>query len=229
MKTLFVGDTHGATEVIELALNTPYADRVVFMGDYLDSFNRPVQDQVFNLMAVLNACENNPERFIGLMGNHELSYLDAAMRCSGYNLDTQRHVIHLADRMKRILKPYFWVDENWLATHAGVSDDLLHAFRMTLQEYLEAGKFKQIGYARGGDQQVGGLHWCDFNKEFAPIKGVNQIVGHTHYDHDGFLRTLEGNRSINYNVDCIPHYNPKETIFLVLEDGIPKKVHFEDL
>jgi len=35
------------------------------------------------------------------------------------------------------------------------------------------------GIARGGRQSVGGIIWLDWNKEFEPISGLNQIVGHT--------------------------------------------------
>ena len=35
------------------------------------------------------------------------------------------------------------------------------------------------GRARWGQQRVGGLTWCDFEREFKPFRGINQIVGHT--------------------------------------------------
>lgn len=229
MKTLFVGDLHGARDIVRLALKTTYPDRVVFMGDYLDSFTRPVEDQISTLQLVMDACENNPEKYIALMGNHELSYIEDGMQCSGFKAETASYIVHLQKRMRAILKPYFWIEEDWLATHAGVSNALLELKKMDLETYLQQGDFFQIGRFRGGWAPIGGLHWCDFNAEFDPIPGVNQIVGHTHYDHDGTLLTKQGQMSINYNVDCIPHYNPRETIFLILEDGIPKTFHHSDL
>ena len=35
------------------------------------------------------------------------------------------------------------------------------------------------GRARWGSQRVGGITWCDFEREFKPFRGINQIVGHT--------------------------------------------------
>ena len=34
------------------------------------------------------------------------------------------------------------------------------------------------GAARGGSQEVGGVAWCDMD-EFAPIRGIRQVFGHT--------------------------------------------------
>lgn len=35
------------------------------------------------------------------------------------------------------------------------------------------------GFARGGVQSVGGIIWLDWVREFTPVSGLNQIVGHT--------------------------------------------------
>lgn len=233
MKTLFVGDTHGCREVIQHALNSPYPDRVVFMGDYLDSFNRSVEEQVNTLHLVLNVCEDNPGKYIGLLGNHELSYLDREMRASGFNTETHYHVIHLEDRIKRILKPFVWIDE-WLVSHAGVSQTLLKNLQMPVDEYLERGDFNQIGVARGGWSEVGGLFWCDFNREFEPVCGLNQVVGHSNYiPIEGELKYKTAKDSINVCVDTVPQHkrmpDVKDTIFFVLDNGKPSEMSWGDL
>lgn len=233
MKILFVGDTHGNWEVVQHALDSPYPDRVVFIGDYLDSFNRSIDEQVKTLLLVLNACEDNPEKYIGLMGNHELSYLEEGMRASGFNTATHGHVVHLEDRIKRILKPYVWIDD-WLASHAGVSNQLLKDLNCTLEEYLHANQHNQIGVARGGWSSIGGLYWCDFNREFDCIPGVNQIVGHSNYlPIDKELKYKTGKDSINVCVDTVPQHRRmpdiKDTIFFSLVDGKPEELSWADL
>lgn len=37
----------------------------------------------------------------------------------------------------------------------------------------------EAGFARWGTQKFGGITWLDWNKEFQPVPGLNQIVGHT--------------------------------------------------
>ena len=39
--------------------------------------------------------------------------------------------------------------------------------------------FYRAGHARYGDQKLGGIVWLDWDLEFKPIEGLNQIVGHT--------------------------------------------------
>jgi len=82
---VIIPDLHGKVEVIKLALNqTKYFP--VFLGDYLDSFTRTPEEQVEGLQLVLDAITTG--RAIGLLGNHELSYLEFSMRASGYELQT---------------------------------------------------------------------------------------------------------------------------------------------
>lgn len=37
----------------------------------------------------------------------------------------------------------------------------------------------EAGFSRGGRSHYGGLLWNDWNQDFAPIRGIHQIVGHT--------------------------------------------------
>ena len=71
--TLIIGDLHGNIEVIQAAIEQKTTDKVLFIGDYLDSYNRSVEDQVNGLRLVLDACEAEPTVYTGLLGNHELS------------------------------------------------------------------------------------------------------------------------------------------------------------
>lgn len=171
MKTLVVGDLHGRLEIAQRALDTDYP--VVFIGDYLDSFNRSVNDQVETLKLVLDAA--GEERCTALMGNHEMSYVHDSHRCSGFKAATHMHVKHMD---LSALKDYVFV-EGFLISHAGVSQRLLDYFELTLDEYLDSNNFEQVGCTRGGRYPVGGLRWCDWRDEFAPIADQPQIVGHT--------------------------------------------------
>jgi len=63
---------------------------------------------------------------------------------------------------------------------------------------------------RNKAKAIGGIFWCDFNQEFVPIKGINQIFGHTGYDNrnkeylkGSKIRLLKGIDSENYCIDCL--------------------------
>lgn len=211
MKTLVVGDLHGQYEIAEAALNTGYF--VVFIGDYVDSYTRPVHDQIHTLRTVLRAVEDG--QAIALRGNHELSYFEEGMRASGWKFTTDSHLFPLRQDFYELTKPYVW-HEGFLISHAGVSQNLLDSLDCTLEEYLEEGNFNQIGYARGGYNQWGGLFWCDWRYEFAPIPGVSQIVGHTRGE---VIREEEN----NWCIDVLEDHDPQG---LLIENGVAELYNF---
>lgn len=199
--TIIVGDLHGKVDIAEAALATPY--NVVFIGDYLDSFEFKTDDHLRLLLIVLNAVESSPERVRALRGNHEMSYLidGPGARCSGWRWDMQIHVNHHRERMEKYLGYWTMVDD-YLISHAGVSQKLLTALGWTLDEYLTAGKFMDIGRSRGGSAPSGGLQWCDWYDDFESIPGQPQVVGHTAIRHSGDAKGVLSNGQ-DYNVDCL--------------------------
>ena len=225
MKTLLVGDLHGNREIVEAALAQKYAEKVVFVGDYLDSYNRSSDDQVITLILVLDAIEKDPENVKGLLGNHELSYMVEGHQCSGWNSVTDTLVQHLRTRALALLHTHLYVGD-YLVTHAGLNQGLLEHLDMTAEEYLEAGDFDQIGRARGGNDKFGGIYWNDYNMEFEPVPGLKQVFGHTHYRvyTDKEIRTKGGPDNISFNIDVLPPMTvlntkfPDEAFGLVIDD-----------
>lgn len=206
MKTLVIGDLHGQVEIVSKALDTGLP--LIFLGDYLDSYTREVVDQIDTLMLVIEAVKTG--RAQALLGNHEMSYLDRRMRCSGYRLATQLHVDNIHDVMLKHLNIYIRDDE-FLFTHAGVSQRLLTARSQTLKEYLDGNEYFQVGRARGGSiGAVGGLYWCDW-REFEPVPGIKQIVGHSR---GNTIRQKGDNWCIDVNENGPP-------MGLVIGDGVP--------
>jgi len=224
-KTIVVGDIHGHVSSVEAALSQPH--NVVFVGDYLDAFHQPVENQIRCLTMVMDATEDEPERVIGLLGNHEMSYLNPRLICSGYNHETQKYVDHLRDRMLSLLKEYWWVGD-YLISHAGVDQELLDELGLTVEEYLDAGNFDQIGRYRGGYQVVGGLYWNDFNAEMTPPHGYKQVVGHSfgkgRFTEDGVRKKENG--GITWCVDNLGR--KKEVLMIDHETGEASPYSLED-
>jgi hypothetical protein len=80
----------------------------------------------------------------------------------------------------------------------------------TLRPLLAPGK------GRGGWQRVGGVDWLDWDTEFQPINGLNQIVGHSYGTE---VRIKQGPDSYNYCLDTHLRH-----VIEVKEDGTLKVV-----
>ena len=207
MKHTFVGDLHGKWEVAEQALQND--GHIVFVGDYLDSFNRSIDDQEKTLVTVLNAVDSG--KATALYGNHELSYLVDKHFCSGYKSDTQRMLIPHKQRMFDLLSLWLVINDEWWITHAGIHPKVWKALNQSLDKVNltdTTSAAHWIGYSRGGRHPVGGIWWCDFNEEFEPIPGMNQIFGHSSYK--GYDIRIKDNT--NFCIDCLD----KTTKFLTL-------------
>lgn len=132
-KVLFIGDIHGRTDWIKYATEAlKGGHEVVFMGDYVDSFDHKGYDIEQNLLRIIafKKKADNRKNFLTkvtlLLGNHDYSYL-AGKYCSGKN-SVWSH------RYKEIF------DQNWdlfdlawgytepitqkytLASHAGITE-----------------------------------------------------------------------------------------------------------
>lgn len=233
MKTFVVGDLHGQYEIAENVLKLVDDNtRVVFVGDYLDSFTRHSVDCVGTLNIVLEACKSNPNNVIGLMGNHELSYLMGDMRCSGYNAATYAQILPIRTDINKFFSEYYKISENTIVTHAGItglfdqsSIGNESAELKTIEMVLSEPEFKYaIGYARGGGYPHGGIFWCDWYREFIPFQHVSQIVGHS------ATRTGIVKNGNSYNIDCLETViEENQEILLVHEDDSKERVNIHDI
>lgn len=204
MNTLVVGDLHGKVAVAEAVLGLVDANKIIFIGDYLDSYEGNVNDQIKLLDLVLDACEKYPGHVYALLGNHELSYLQPRYVCSGWKQSTQYAVDERTERMQKLLVPVVQHEAGWLLTHAGVSKQWANQFSWPPEEAVQKcpeDKLFQIGRARGGIANCGGPLWCDYYDEFLPIPGLKQIFGHTaRTESIAGIRTEDGE---NYCIDCL--------------------------
>jgi len=78
MKTFVIGDVHGRRAQLELLLELlprdESTDMLILLGDYVDRG----EDIPGTVAAVVNLCQENPERVLCLRGNHEQMLLDFA-------------------------------------------------------------------------------------------------------------------------------------------------------
>ena len=229
MKYIFIGDIHGKVGEVERALSIP--GKKIFVGDFQDSYDHSVADHAKCLDLVLDAIEKGEAEAI--YGNHELSYLMARHRCSGWDKWRAALLREREVRVRVLFKPFILLNKNWLISHAGLTTQLWEWQNLSLDNLEQTlnGWWKEdsspmhfIGYCRGGPNPFGGLFWCDFNDEFEPVTGLNQIFGHTRARQGEGIRSVKTDTETSYCIDVLD-YHPGTFLELNLEDrrGSAKK------
>jgi len=218
-RTLIIPDVHEEMEMLEDAIKKygNDVDSIVVLGDYFDSFNNdgyPTPETTAMIKWVKEHAYDPKYKL--LLGNHDLHYgfpTVHGIRCSGYNIQRQELIKKGLNRNDwNQLKLHCWVD-GWLLSHAGLHYSFSHALDGISPQHIDkicakalerlnnciSDELIEAGEARGGRRLWGGITWLDWNQEFKPIPGLNQIVGHT----KGYLpmRTKEGPDSTNYCID----------------------------
>jgi Calcineurin-like phosphoesterase len=203
--TLIIPDIHHKWHHAEKIISSVGADEIIFLGDYFDDFN-DAPEMVQETADWLVSSVNKPNR-IHLFGNHDIhyAYTYRNFKSSGYE-QWKNFIIQdtVSQEVWNKLKYYHFLDNRWLLTHAGLHKANVPGSILKLKtnrkefiaelsghlDYSIIEGFKAAannvphwifcaGGSRGGRQPVGGITWCDFEREFSPIEGINQIMGHT--------------------------------------------------
>lgn len=123
MKTLAIGDIHGRS-IWKLIVQTESPDRVVFVGDYFDSFDLSAAEQIYNYQEIINFKESSGIEVIMLIGNHDHHYFPEVgySGTTGYQHQHAYQILDLIDRTRENLSMSYQLDKI-LFTHAGFSPD----------------------------------------------------------------------------------------------------------
>jgi len=198
IKLLAIGDLHGKScwQVIDFS----EYDKVVFMGDYVDSTSHSDEEILDNLNAVMAVKEQFPEKVVLLLGNHDIQYLYYPdYRCSGFRPSMQVNLTTFFSRYKHLFQIAYQVN-NYLFSHAGLSSpwherlvallDKIPLGEMSARSNLAAvlngldqtwhrGLLHEVGIIRGGPKEFGGVTWADKEElRNHPLEGFHQVVGH---------------------------------------------------
>lgn len=125
MKTVVLGDTHGRS-VWKLIVNTEKPDRVIFIGDYFDSFDIKGVDQLNNFQDIIAFKDSGQCEVIMLIGNHDYHYFPEIgdVGTSGYQHLLAPSIQYVVDQNRDHLKMAYKMDK-FLFTHAGVSSKFM--------------------------------------------------------------------------------------------------------
>jgi hypothetical protein len=199
-KILIISDIHNNVDKLDKIIKAESADINLVLGDWFDSFEYDETHHYAKTAEYLMGYLSSPNNHT-LFGNHDLHYLyyNSYLMCGGYEQRKQSAINQVfGENRLSICKKFDWFAwvDGYLCTHAGLFPDFIDPtakdssdINLFLIKERERANVKLIsgddhwfyaaGRARGGHWNKGGLVWLDFDREFAPIKGLNQIVGHT--------------------------------------------------
>ena len=122
MKTLILGDTHGRSNW-KLAIHQEQPGRVIFIGDYFDSFEFSGVEQIDNFKQIIQYKTDNPQvEVVLLIGNHDHHYFPEIgyTGTSGYQAGVGHSITQVIDENRHHLQIAYGFGD-YLFTHAGVS------------------------------------------------------------------------------------------------------------
>jgi hypothetical protein len=226
MRFITIGDLHGRRDWLKI--NPDNYDKIIFVGDYMDSFDICGFDIFTNFTELLDFKKKYPDKVVLLLGNHDLYYWYGgaqAHHCSGVKSEL---VFDIGDlmRINRSLFQVAYQYDNYIWTHAGIH---LGWYRLFIKNKIEAddsdladtlNRLFEYNYKplfnvspwRGGISKEGGMFWADKHETWdKPLPGYHQIIGHTPVDNivtrvRKYKNKIEG--AITY-IDVLGSNNPK--------------------
>lgn len=128
MKTVVIGDIHGRSIWKQIVDKENDANRVIFVGDYFDSFDIPGIDQIHNFKEIAEYKETSGKDVILLIGNHDYHYFPEIgyNNTSGYQHNIAPSIMQVIDENRNHLQMAYQMGE-FLFTHAGVSTTFMDA------------------------------------------------------------------------------------------------------
>lgn len=187
-RTIAIGDVHGRDTWRQIVEKEKGAN-FVFVGDYLDSFNIGVWDQISNFLKIMDFAKRTGA--VTLMGNHDFHYTIFGQETySGFSEITSLHVNSYMDefhREKRFKTVHLIGDI--LISHAGVSEAWMRKQEISTVEEINdithsvPGLLRFAGTSMYGDSPISSPIWIRPKSLLEnKVPGYRQIVGHTPHD-----------------------------------------------
>lgn len=196
-KIIALGDTHGRDTWKAIVAKEEDADKIVFIGDYFDSFGIKPHKQIENFKEILEFKRKNLDKVVLLIGNHDFHYMKwAGETYSGYNemfASEIGEVIHQA--LDEELMQACFVSDKYLFTHAGVTktwcathgidpNNIEEEICLMFENAPGAFRFKpSTGLDNTGDSITQPPFWVRPRALTSDmVEGYTQVVGHTTRD-----------------------------------------------
>jgi metallophosphoesterase superfamily enzyme len=118
MKTITIGDLHGRDCWKQVDVKD--YNKVIFVGDYTDSFTVKDGDIRTNLLEIVCLKKEHPDKVELLIGNHDFNYMfrEDNFYCSGYRASMHDSLWVIFNENKKLFKVAHQ-EGDYLFTHAG--------------------------------------------------------------------------------------------------------------
>jgi len=245
MKTILIGDIHGR-DVWKKIVEHENADKVIFIGDYFDSFNISHPDQMINFLDIIEYKKSSGKEVIMLIGNHDYHYMkDINETYSGFNAGIKPAISILLEDNKKHLQMAYQMDD-FLFTHAGVSSKFMDSVfgkdgwkvENIVDLLNEQFKYKPLTFGFGLAVDINKAFYLDpygDNEEQSPIwirprslmaanrntlrEKVIQVVGHTEVKKLDLVGAEKAAGGRYYLIDCLGTSGE----YMIIENGFINK------
>ena len=165
MKLIAIGDIHGRG-TWQLIVQKENPDKIIFVGDYWDSFDISFLDQMYNFKQITHYARTSDKEVILLTGNHDVHYqkwaIEARENYSGFQAIHANDICQELQLNEDIMQMAYKMD-NFLFTHAGVTKTWLKLMEIENDENMvdainDIAKFKPRMFAFGA---IGRGGWVD--------------------------------------------------------------------
>ena len=201
-KILIIPDIHGRT-FWKSAVESGDYEKIVFLGDYTDPYEMEGitnRDALKNFKSIIAFKQQNPEKVVLLLGNHDLHYyseyyyeLTGGVRYDPVSAVSLQRLFSKYHSCFQLAWETDWGNKHYLFSHAGVTQswlkrnlelirkpDARHLNRLLhSNDGLES--LAQVGKMRWGNYPSGSMVWADIVEllESKPLPDTYQIVSHT--------------------------------------------------
>lgn len=188
--------------------------KIIFVGDYVDSFNVSTVEMLDNLVEIVDFAKKFPDHVELLLGNHDIQYIHPKYKCSGFRPEAYFDFRDIFEENKHLFKVASAYGD-YLFSHAGVTQKFWNVCENKLKEvkdlydytdpektiadhlnFLYELNFEPLFYAgpaRGGISSYPGIFWADKRELVAnPLQGYSQVVGHTVQREKGIVALPDG-------------------------------------
>lgn len=197
MRIVAIGDIHGS-QLWKNVVNSEKFDKVVFVGDYSDSFDIYVEDQINNLLDITKYASAYPASTEMLIGNHDYHYIPSIRETySGFNMFVAHDLGRLySDLINSGILKVAYSYENFLFSHAGITKQWCKKVKISTRIPLESivrevndlllYKPQKLGFSPGrlndiyGDEPCQSPIWVRPNSlRMSMLEDVTYVCGHT--------------------------------------------------
>lgn len=136
MKILIIPDVHGSHNWEIAKEKIDEVDFVVFLGDYVDSWENNWPDQGENVKAIFDFKRKHPDKVKVLLGNHDWSYISGSRYgsdCSGHQTSKITEIRSLFTANLDIIDLAFECD-GWVFSHAGFSNTAVNYMKQIMED-----------------------------------------------------------------------------------------------